>query len=70
MPFRLRDQPFAVRLGLTGVVLSLLLGVGASLGHIERQHRNRDERPGHPLRANADIFILLRDRRRDRHRNH
>jgi hypothetical protein len=43
---RLRDLPFAVRLGFTGAIASLLLGVWASLEHLEDHHQNRDGRPG------------------------
>ncbi len=43
---RLRDFPFAFRLGLTGVVASLMLGVWASLEHLKDHHQNRDGRPG------------------------
>ena len=36
----------AVRLGLTGIVLSLLLGVWASLQHLQDHHQVRDGEPG------------------------
>jgi hypothetical protein len=43
---RLRGLPIGARLGLTGVLATLLLGVWASLRHLENQHQGRDERPG------------------------
>jgi len=45
-PLRLRALPALVRLGLTGVVLTLLLGVWASLEHVRDHHHNRDESKG------------------------
>lgn len=44
--FRLRELPLAFRLGLTGVVGAVLLGLWASLSHLEEHHQNRDARPG------------------------
>ena len=44
--FRLRALPALVRLGLTGVVLTLLLGVWASLEHVRDHHESRDETKG------------------------
>jgi hypothetical protein len=44
--FRLRALPALVRLGLTGVVLTLLLGVWASLQHVRDHHESRDETKG------------------------
>jgi len=43
---RLRELGAAVRLGLSGIVLSLLLGVWASLEHLEDHHQNRDGEAG------------------------
>lgn len=43
---RLRALPLLVRLGLSGVVLTLLLGVWASLQHVRDHHHNRDESKG------------------------
>jgi hypothetical protein len=43
---RLRDLAFGVRLGLTGVVAALLVGLWASLAHLRHHHANRDARPG------------------------
>jgi len=44
--FRLRALPALVRLGLTGVVLTLLLGVWASLEHVRDHHESRDQTKG------------------------
>lgn len=43
---RLCELPLGFRLGLTGVIASLLLGVWASLRHVQDHHEKRDERPG------------------------
>jgi hypothetical protein len=43
---RLRALPALVRLGLSGVVLTLLLGVWASLTHMRDHHQTRDESKG------------------------
>jgi hypothetical protein len=44
--FRLRDLSLAVRIGLTGVVASLVLGVWAGMAHLRDHHQNRDAKPG------------------------
>ncbi|MBI5433952.1 MAG: hypothetical protein HZA52_14065 [Planctomycetes bacterium] len=44
--FRLRELPLAFRFGLTGVVGAVLLGLWASLTHLQDHHQNRDARPG------------------------
>jgi len=44
--FRLRQLPFAMRLGLSCVVLVLLGGFLVSGLYLARHHENRDERPG------------------------
>lgn len=49
MPFRTRDLGFGARLGLTGALLALLLGFGASAAHLYWHYENRDERPGMTL---------------------
>ena len=46
LDWRLRELTAPVRLGLTGIVLSLLLGVWASLEHLQDHHHNRDGEPG------------------------
>jgi hypothetical protein len=43
---RLRALPATARLGLTGIVLSLLLGLWAALEQLEEHHHNRDGSPG------------------------
>lgn len=43
---RLRCLPISGRLGLTGAVLVLLLGLWASNEHLRLHHQNRDQRPG------------------------
>lgn len=45
-PLRLRELPCALRAGLTGVVLALLLGLWASLDHLRTAHEKRDEVAG------------------------
>ncbi|HVS17549.1 MAG TPA: hypothetical protein VMT18_03030 [Planctomycetota bacterium] len=45
-PSRLRALPATARTGLTGLVLSLVLGLWASLAHLEEHHQNRDGAPG------------------------
>jgi hypothetical protein len=42
----LRSLPLSVRLGLSGLVLSLLMGMTASAMHLYWHYENRDERPG------------------------
>jgi len=44
--FRLRQLPFAMRLGLSCVVIVLLGGFLASGLYMAQHHENRDERPG------------------------
>ena len=46
---RLRTLPLALRAGLTGVVLALVLGLWASLEHLRAHHERRDEVPGFTL---------------------
>jgi hypothetical protein len=43
---RLRALPASARLGLSAIVLSLLLGLWASLAHLEEHHHNRDGAAG------------------------
>lgn len=43
---RLRALPAPARLGLSAIVLSLLLGLWASLEHLEEHHHNRDGEAG------------------------
>ena len=43
---RLRALPATARLGLTGIVLALVLGLWASLEHLEDHHQGRDGEPG------------------------
>lgn len=43
---RLRELPFAFRLGLTFVLLTLAGGLAASGEHLVAHHEKRDERPG------------------------
>jgi hypothetical protein len=44
--FRLRDLPLGFRVGLTGVLGAIVLGLWASLEHLREHHHNRDGRPG------------------------
>lgn len=46
---RLRRLPAGERVGLTGVVLALLLGMWASLGHLVEHHGRRDGEAGMSL---------------------
>lgn len=46
MSFRLRELGVGARLGVTGMLLSLLIGLGASGAHLYWHYENRDERPG------------------------
>lgn len=43
---RLRALPAPARLGLSGIVLALLLGLWAALEQLDEHHRNRDGVPG------------------------
>ena len=43
---RLRELAFGARLGLSGVVVSLLIGITASLAYLQEHHQNRDGEPG------------------------
>lgn len=45
-PLRLRSLPCALRAGLSGVVLALLLGLWASLDHLRTAEEKRDEVAG------------------------
>lgn len=45
MTFQLRSLPFFARLGLTGMMVVLLLGMGASAAHLIYHDANRDESP-------------------------
>jgi hypothetical protein len=68
---RLRALSAPFRLGLTGIVLSLLLGVWASLEHLQEHHHNRDGEPGvsmddlvgayHGLDRPARLVVALED---------
>jgi len=44
--FKLRELPGMVRLGLTGLLLVLLIGLGASAAHLFWHYEKRDEQPG------------------------
>jgi len=46
MPFLLRDLPGAMRIGLSGVVVSILIGLWASVAYLEVHHENRDGESG------------------------
>lgn len=46
MPFLLRDLSLAIRAGLSGIVVSLLIGLWASVAHLEAHHENRDGEAG------------------------
>lgn len=48
-PILLRSLPMALRLGLSGVVLALGLGLLTSLEHLVAHHEKRDEVPGMSL---------------------
>jgi hypothetical protein len=43
--FRLRSLPVLVKLGLSGLLISLLMGMVASALHLRWHYENRDERP-------------------------
>ncbi|MGQ0626807.1 MAG: hypothetical protein ACT4PL_01755 [Phycisphaerales bacterium] len=45
-PLLLRNLSFLGKLGLSGLVLTLLMGLAASAQHIVDHYQNRDERPG------------------------
>jgi hypothetical protein len=71
LELRLRALNAPFRLGLTGIVLSLLLGVWASLEHLQDHHHNRDGEPGvsmddlvgayHGLDRPARLVVALSD---------
>ena len=42
----LRDLSVGYRLGITGLVISLLIGLWASVGYLGQHHQNRDQKPG------------------------
>lgn len=44
MQFRLRDLPVSVRVGLTGLIITVLIGMGASMLHLVWHYERRDER--------------------------
>jgi hypothetical protein len=44
--FRLRSLPALAKLGATGLLLSLFMGMVASAMHLRWHYENRDERPG------------------------
>lgn len=46
MPFRLRELHPGARLGLTGLLLAMTLGLVTAALHLVRHYENRDERPG------------------------
>ncbi len=46
MPLRLRELGVGARLGVTGLLLTLLIGLAASGAHLYWHYQNRDERPG------------------------
>ena len=48
-PLRLHALPLALRVGLSGVVLALALGLWASLDHLRTAHEKRDEVAGFSL---------------------
>lgn len=43
---RLRNLPLGMKLGLSGLLLTLLIGLAASAMHLVWHYENRDERPG------------------------
>ena len=43
---RLSALPVPVRIGISGVVLTLFVGLASSLAHLRTAHERRDERPG------------------------
>lgn len=44
-PLRLRSLPASARLGLTGFLLVLMIGLAASIAYIKNHYSNRDEQP-------------------------
>ena len=46
MPFSLRDLSLSMRVGLSGVVVSVLLGLWASLAYLDVHHESRDGEAG------------------------
>jgi hypothetical protein len=66
---RLRDLPAGARLGLTGLLVTLLMGMAASAMHIVWHYEKRDEKPGfskddivsayHGLNAPATLLAAL-----------
>jgi hypothetical protein len=66
---RLRDLPAGARLGLTGLLVTLLMGMAASAMHIVWHYEKRDEKPGftkddvlsayHGLKAPATLLAAL-----------
>lgn len=46
LAFRLRDLPASVRLGVSGLLLTLAVGLAAAAGHLFLHHEKRDEQPG------------------------
>lgn len=46
MPFRLRSLPFSARLGATGLVAAMALGLVASALHLVNHYEKRDGAPG------------------------
>lgn len=45
-PIRLSELSLAARLGLTGMLATLLIGFAASASHMQKHHENRDGQPG------------------------
>ncbi|QDU66426.1 hypothetical protein [Engelhardtia mirabilis] len=67
--FRLRSLPFFARLGLTGVVGALAIGLWSSMRHLETHHQKNDGEPGlsfedvlgayHGVRVEAPLRAVL-----------
>src|SRR5258707_1260673 len=60
--FRLRSLPGLVRLGLTALLLTILLGMAASASHLFDHYKNRDEQKDFTLddlRAPAIVLCAL-----------